>query len=225
MYRKDHYARDRVMASARLLLPHLNENDTVLDVGCFTQEAKKYYPRWIKYIGIDEKAYHHETQVVDLNGEWGGLSPSYKGILALEVLEHLVKPRVVLSRLVLLLATDGRIVISLPNEVTLFHRIRCLVGTVDGEAFASEGKHLHLPSLAQARAMLREHFQIERELYYISPSACGSKQAWVGRILALVPDRLWNTLARWKPTLFARGWIFLLRKRGESYASSPQPQA
>ena len=57
MYKTDKYARDRVMKSARLLLPYLSQDDknpsTILDVGCFTWEARKYFPKAVKYIGID----------------------------------------------------------------------------------------------------------------------------------------------------------------------------
>ena len=55
MYKKDKYARDRVMKSVRMILPYLKDGDTVLDVGCFTQEAKKYLPWSVDYIGIDQQ--------------------------------------------------------------------------------------------------------------------------------------------------------------------------
>lgn len=210
MYRKDKYARDRVMKSARLLLPYLNDNDTVLDVGCFTQEARKYYPRWIKYIGIDEKAYHRDTIVTDISH---GFSPiPCSAALCLETLEHVIDPRDVLESIYNSLPDGGMLVCSVPNEATFFHRIRCLFGTVDAECFSSKGKHIHLPSLRQARTLAREKFQVVSELYYISPSGVGSKQEWIGRILKLIPDWMHQWLANSYPSLFARGFIFLLKK-------------
>ena len=213
MYKRDKCARDRVMKSARLLLPYLKENETVVDIGCFTQEARKYYPRDIKYIGLDEKAYHRETVVVDLNGEFE--IPKAKGVLCLETLEHLLRPHHMLERIHTALGPDGHLVVSLPNEATVFHRLRCLFGTVDGECFADRGKHLHLPSLRQARCLLThgQHFEIVKELFYISPTGFASRQAWVGRILSLIPDRIHQTFADLLPSLFARGFIFLLKKK------------
>jgi len=215
MYRRDRYARDRVMKSARLLLPFLNPDDkspdTILDVGCFTHEARKYFPRACKYIGIDEKAYHKLTQVVNLNH---GFEPiPCNQALCLETLEHLVDPEDCIVSIKSSLLGNGRLVVSLPNEATIFHRLRGLLGVVDAECFSGEGKHLHLPSLEQSRRFLSRHFEIEKERYYISPSGVGSRQAWVGRILGLIPDKIHYILANNFPSLFARGFIFLLKKR------------
>ena len=216
MYRRDKYARDRVMKSARLLLPYLNPDDknpsTILDVGCFTWEARKYFPRNTKYIGIDQAKYHHQTQVVDLNH--GFESISCQLALCLETLEHLVDPSDTLQSIVQSLADGGHLVVSLPNEATLFHRLRAVFGTVDGDCFAGEGKHLHLPSKAQTLKFLEKFPQLElvRFLTYISPTAQGSKQEWVGRILGSIPDSIHQALADWFPSLFARGFIFLLKK-------------
>lgn len=211
MYRRDRYARDRVMKSARLLLPYLKDGDTVLDVGCFTQEAKKYYPRVIKYIGIDEKQYHPQTRIVDLQHGFEAISCSHA--LCLETLEHLIDPQDTLESIYTSLPPDGMLVVSVPNEATFFHRLRCLCGTVDAGAFVGEGKHLHLPNLRQARNLVSRQFEIVLEKYYISPSACNSSQEWVGRILRTVPDVVHQCLADRFPSLFARGFIFLLKKK------------
>lgn len=218
MYTRDRYARDRVMKSARLLLPHLKDNDLVLDVGCFTQEAKKYFPPWIKYAGIDQKAYHPQTQVVDLNYGFEPIPTQH--VLCLETLEHLVDPGVCLESIRNSLPDHGMLVVSVPNEATIFHRIRCLFGIVDAGAFEGLGKHLHLPNLNQSRKFLSKKFDVLSELYYISPSACNSREAWVGRILTLIPDGVWQWLADKIPSLFARGFIFLLKKNISTICSN-----
>ncbi len=215
MYKRDKYARDRVMKSARLLLPYLNPDDknpsTILDVGCFTQEARKYFPRAVKYIGIDEKAYHKTTKVMNLHH---GFEPIACNLaLCLETLEHLLDPLDTLEAIDKSLSDEGYLVVSLPNEATLFHRLRGLFGLVDGECFSSEGKHLHLPSLEQSRQFLGKVFLIQEELHYISPSAIGSRQKWMAYLLTLIPDVIHQWLADTWPSLFARGFIFLLKKR------------
>lgn len=211
MYVLDRYARDRVMKAARLLLPLLKDNDMILDVGCFTQEAKKYYPPWVKYLGIDQKAYHRDTKVVELNHGFEPIPCSHA--LCLETLEHLIDPEDTLESIQSSLSEGGMVVVSLPNENTLFHRIRALFGTADAGCFSSEGKHLHLPSLRQSRVFLTGKFDILKELYYISPTACGSQQAWFGRVLMLFPERFHQFFADRLPSLFARGFIFLLKKK------------
>jgi len=198
------------MKSARLLLPYLTDNDLVLDVGCYTQEAKKYFPPWIKYLGVDQAQYHKDTKVVDLNHGFEPIPCSHA--LCLETLEHLLDPLDTLKSIAKSLSDTGILVVSLPNENTLFHRIRALFGMADANCFSGEGKHLHLPSLRQSRAFLSDTFQIEKELYYISPTACGSQQEWIGKLLHILPDSFHQFLADRFPSLFARGFIFLLRK-------------
>lgn len=218
MYHRDPYARARVMKATRLVLPYLKPGDTVLDVGCYTQEAKKYLPYDVKYVGLDGEKFHKDTIVVDLNT---GFEPQrVKAVVCLETLEHLVNPSLCLESIQKSLPDSGGIcILSLPNEATLFHRLRALLGTVDGECFAKQGKHLHLPSLSQARQFLRQYFHIERETYYISPSGCGSRQEWIGRLLRLVPDCVHQWLADSWPSLFARGWIFTLTPGSNSRQS------
>ena len=215
MYIKDKYARDRVMKSTRLLLPYLSQDDknpsTILDVGCFTWEARKYFPRNVKYIGIDQTAYHKETRVMDLNHGFEPIPCSHA--LILETLEHLVDPQDALESTLASLAPEGCLVVSLPNEANLFYRIRCLLGITDPDCFLGQGKHLHRPSLLQSRRFLEGHCAILKELYYISPSGCNSKEEWVGRILTLIPDTIHQFLANKLPSLFARGFIFLCKKK------------
>ena len=211
MYRRDKYARDRVMKSARLLLPFTKDTDTILDVGCFTWEARKYFPRSVNYIGIDQKAYHKKTKVVDLNH---GFEPiPCQAALCLETLEHLLDPEDCLHSIESSLHPSGYLVVSLPNESSLFHRLRALFGIVDGECFSGQGKHLHLPSLKQSRLFLQKSFDIVSEKFYISPTGCGSRQAYIGKLLSLLPDKLHQILADSFPSLFARGFIFLLKKK------------
>jgi len=218
MYHRDPYARARVMKATRLLLPFLKPGNTVLDVGCYTQEAKKYLPYDVKYVGVDGESFHKDTVVVDLNGPV--TLPPFHYALCLETLEHLLHPSHILQDIVRGLPEEGRLVVSLPNEATIFHRMRSMLGTPDAECFSDKGKHLHLPSLRQAREFLSRFAQIERELYYIAPSGEGSRQAWIGRLLRLVPDCVHQWLADSWPSLFARGWIFQLKTRLSSQSSS-----
>lgn len=206
----DRYAVARIKKSVDLLIPHLSDKDVVLDIGCFTQEAKKYLPNNIHYIGIDSKAYVDGTIVRDLEK---GFTKKCDAIICLEVLEHLKYPVYVLKCISYSVKPAGYVVISLPNEATLFHRIRCLFGTVDAECFSDSGKHLHLPSLNQCRKYLSKFFVIHKEVYYINPSAKGSKQEWIGNLLQLIPEQVWQFLANSFPSMFARGFIFLCSKK------------
>ena len=80
---------------------------------------------------------------------------------------HLKYPRAVLKTMAHAMKAKGRGIISVPNEATLFHRLRAFFGVVDAECFEEKGKHLHLPNLKQARNLVGDFFCIEKEVYYI----------------------------------------------------------
>jgi len=203
-------AQARIKKSCELL--DVKEGMTVLDVGCHKQEARNYLPENIRYCGIDVDKNHVKTVVADIDGGFS-IKEKVDRILCLEVLEHLEIPGGTLQSIASNLKDDGIAVISLPNEATLFHRLRCLFGIVDQECFQYGGKHLHLPSLGQSRAFLKQYFVIEDQSFYISQKAIGSKQKMLRVMLKFFPKALLYLLAKVLPSLFARGFIFKLRKK------------
>ena len=188
----------------------------VIEFGSYHEALLPWLPDPVHYFPVDYEQFTTRTTVIDLNS----LKPdilaycpkaSCDRLFALEVLEHLIRPELALTFMLRFLSKDGLAIISLPNEATLFHRLRALLGTVDAECFGECGKHLHLPSLSQTRLFLSKFGQILDWQPYINSSAKGSRQEWVGHLMRLLPDWLWLKLAHWLPSLFARGWIFLLK--------------
>jgi len=180
---------------------------SLLDVGCHQMEARQFLNN-VVYYGIDTLTGY------EIDGGFN-LNRKFERIICLEVLEHLKNPYATLESICNHLEEGGILVVSLPNEASLFHRIRCLLGTVDAECFSNQGKHLHLPSLRQCRDFLKslsDRLEVVSEEYYVSPSAAGSRQAWVGKILSLIPISIHQFLADRFPSLFARGFIFVCRK-------------
>ena len=99
-------------------------------------------------------------------------------------------------------------ILSLPNEATLFHRLRALTGILDPMAF-QPGKHLHLPNVTQTvRWLEAQGLVIEAMRPYIDLSAAKSTHPWVGRVMQMIPEGMWMGLARWSPNLFARGMVY-----------------
>lgn len=199
---------DRIRLSCGLLDARVGM--TVLDIGCYKQLARKFLPS-CRYVGFDFDNFCEGTIVRDLESGFLWDEPVDR-ILCLEVLEHLKTPSRTLNSIHYYLKKDGIAVISLPNESTLFHRIRSLLGTVDAECFGERGKHLHLPSLSQCRAFLRRSgFVIVREKYYLAFGS--SRQKWLTASLRLLPKRWMQFLADLLPSLFARGFVFVLKKQ------------
>lgn len=211
MHKTDYWTRERIIKSCCLIQDKIKETDVVLDIGAFQQFVKNLLPR-CQYFPIDSYVYKNNL-VVDLDHLESLPSASY--VVCLETLEHLKDPGHTLGLIRDCLDPSGLAVISLPNESTIYHRLRGLFfGLMDGECFFSQGKHLHLPSLRQCRRFLLEHgLQIVHEKYYIFPTATGSRSLILRKLLHLIPCSFHQALANWYPSLFARGFIFLVQPK------------
>src|SRR3990167_303999 len=221
----DPYAVARVKKACELLKRYC-PSGTVVEVGAFQNLSWNYLKGHdYSYYPYDFEKYTDWTNIVDLEHLFT-LIPA-DAILCLEVLEHIKNPHEVLNCLCRFVKQKGILVISLPNEVTAFHRLRALAGIVDGACFErSPFKHLHLPSLSQSRAFLEQSGKIIDFWPYINSSAKGSRQAtWVGPLIRLLPDWVWQALAHWLPSLFARGWIFVLKPHQNALVSDCKPAA
>ena len=197
---EDKYAVKRIEKSVELA--DIYPGMSVLDIGCHKGELQTYLPVETFYTGIDHLNGH------DFDGGFS-LGKKFDRILCLEVLEHLKWPRKTAQSIKDHLAPGGVAVISLPNEATLFHRIRSLLGTPDAEAFSENGKHFHLPSMLQSFQFLSEYFEIEHVSPYLSDGS-GSRASWLRPILRLFPLQI---LCDMCPSLFARGFIFVCKKK------------
>ena len=202
----DPYALARLKKSIELA--NVSDHHSVLDVGCHQEEARQFLPKGCRYLGLDH------IKGDDFDGGFK-LHRKFDRIICLEVLEHLKYPRKVLASIASHLAIDGICVISLPNEATLFHRLRGLfLGEMDGEAFGECGKHLHLPSLKQSQAFVAEYLLVVSVSSYMSLCVTGVKQKALAKILKiLTPEPVLKFLAFFLPSLFARGFIFVCKKK------------
>lgn len=219
MYEDDKYARLRIKKCIELLLPVIKNTTKVLEIGCYTAEVLDYLPENTDYTGIDfdttaiEIARQKGINVISVNfdQEEIKLSDKFDVIICTEVLEHLIDPDAIMRKIHELLKDDGTVLISLPNENTIYHRLMSLFGYgIDMCAFQPH-KHLHLPTICQSEAFISKYFKIINKTPYINPGAKGSRSEWIGTITARLPDVFWNALAKISPGLFSRGMIFLAK--------------
>lgn len=223
MFGRDKYVRQRYLKYQEFLKPYFRPGIKVLDVGGYRGELKIFLPREVSYyvLDFDEKALIQakkkgaKVKKVNFDEEqiaWKGEEP-FDVIVATEVLEHLKDPQRHLIEIKKILKNDGVFLISFPNENMLYHRLMALFGLgVDLFAFRLY-KHLHLPTINQSRKFLRTQFEVIKEDYYINVGAQASRFQFLGPVLMLIPDFVWNLLAHLWPAGFARGTIFLLKKR------------
>lgn len=221
MYEEDKYAKQRILTYAKLITPYLKRGSRLLDIGCYTAELYEHLPKDIEYCGLDfdEEALKIAmskgvmVKKVRFDEEPINLNTKFDVIVAAEIIEHLKNPEALLEQAKRLLSEDGLILVSLPNECTIYHRIMALFGKgIDMYAFKLY-KHLHLPTISQSRNFIKGYFGIIKEVYYVSASGKGSRWECLGKFTSRIPDRVWLGLAKIWPGLFARGAIFLCRHK------------
>jgi 2-polyprenyl-3-methyl-5-hydroxy-6-metoxy-1,4-benzoquinol methylase len=206
----------------------ITQTISVLDIGGYTADMltylkyKKISTKIIDYLVIDADrgalkiAKKRGANIMFANlHEKNALSKINKKfdiILCTEVLEHLLYPEDILKELKKLVKKDGVVIISLPNENTIFHRIYSVLGIgIDAFAF-KQFKHLHLPTISQSRKFVKKYFTIEKELYYINFSGKFSHFSIMGRFFSAIPEPVLQALADIFPNLLARGVVFKLKK-------------
>jgi len=136
----------------------------VLDVGCgeggLGMLLKKRYGSKVNIIGIDisEEAlklaepFYDKLLQVDVENE--DIRKILKGqkfdyIVAIEILEHLFKPELLVSKLKGILKPDGYIIVSFPNFAFWKYRIECLLGRFPDQHLYSDAEHIHYWSFLQ----------------------------------------------------------------------------
>ncbi|MFB3897224.1 MAG: class I SAM-dependent methyltransferase [bacterium] len=219
MYQEDEYADLRLKTYAELLFPYLHEGSKILDIGCYTARLLDFLPKdkHIEYWGVDfdKKALEIAeqkgaiTKFVRFDSEALPFREQFDIIVCGEVLEHLINPANILVQMQCLIKPDGMVLISLPNECTIYHRIMCLFGKgVDSLAFHLY-KHLHLPTIKQSEQFISGYFKIVKKAYFVNPGGKGSRWEILGKITSILPNSFWQWLGNLLPTLFARGTVFL----------------
>lgn len=211
----DRYAKLRFEISLYLLSRYIKEEVTILDIGCYTADPLKFLPASVNYYGIDgdesalEIAKKRGASVIklDLENEQIPLTRKFDIILATELLEHLKDPEKLIKQIKSLLKEDGVVLISLPNECTFYHRFKVLIGKgIDGTGFAPH-YHLHFPTIKQNNKFIESYFKIIKKCYWVH---LGSGK--IEKILSKIPLKFWMQIANLRPSLFARGVIYLCRK-------------
>lgn len=217
MYSTDKYAKMRIRKYASIIKDNLKEGDSVLDIGCYTAELPDFLPSGIFYFGVDfddeavrvAKSSGLNVVKVNLEEEMINFNQKFDLIIAAEILEHLKDPTRMMRQIKGLLKNKGMVIISLPNENTLYHRFMSLFGLgIDMCAFQLY-KHLHLPTIRQSTDFVSQYLKIIRKEYYINPGGRGSRFEKFGLFLELIPDKIWEGLAYAFPGCFARGIIIV----------------
>lgn len=188
-----------------LLLEWVGTNKRVLEVGCSTGYMSRLMAARnciVTGIEIDPKAaecaraHCRDVHVRDLNApDWtlGLPTGAFDVVLFGDVLEHLIDPTGALHGIKEFLASDGAVVISLPNVVHWVTRLKLLCGQFNYESWGTlDHTHLRFYTVKTARELIENAgYRITR----FHPAFGGSLSGYARPI--------WQLLARWFPGIFA----------------------
>lgn len=220
LFENDKYVRIRYDKYIDLLKDKIQGRVKLLEIGCYTAKLAEFLPVTVDYLGVDfdekaiEIAKSNGRNVIKMNFNESefDFKEKFDIIIAAEVLEHLVDPEKLMLKIAKVLTNNGMVLISLPNENTIYHRMMSLLGLgIDMYPFRLY-KHLHFPTIRQDIDFVSKYFKILKKEYYINPGGRGSRFAGLGTILRLIPDCIWEKLAYLFPGCFARGIIILCAK-------------
>jgi 2-polyprenyl-3-methyl-5-hydroxy-6-metoxy-1,4-benzoquinol methylase len=173
LIKDDAYTKDRLSLYADLLKPYLNPGVKILDIGGYMADLKLFFPNFVEYYVADfdkealKIAKKRGAKVKQYDFDSKKFSDPFKGemfdiLVCTEVLEHVLDSPFVLQSFLTKLKKGGIVLISLPNENMLYHRLLSLIGIgIDSCAFKLF-KHLHHPTIEQSKEFIGKYLKIEK---------------------------------------------------------------
>ena len=188
-------------------------NGKIMDLGCNGAEIAKILDlNKKKYLGIDidpealkeanKKAF--KTKKVDLSKERLDFEDnSFEGFLCLDILEHLLNPKIMISEIKRIITPGGKGIIALPNDLNLTNLLKIILlgrSLVTRDTLWSPTGHLHFPSVKESLKLVNSNFEV-LEINYL-PSLY---------TVPFLPKRIKFFLARNFPRFFAQTIIFKVK--------------
>jgi methionine biosynthesis protein MetW len=183
------------------------ENSKILDIGCENGKIRLFLKN-PNYFGIDgdEKSVRElvkeglNVKKVDLNkDEIPFQKEKFDFVLLLDVLEHVANPEKLLSEARKKLKSEGKLIITLPNDYHLLNKIRFVFNKHLTENPFDPYGHLHyFPIKSGEQFLLKNNFKIFRKIYLapVKPKR--------------IPQRIKENLTQLFPQSFARDTLYLI---------------
>ena len=167
------YIKRRYDIAKQMLSPHYNSK--VLDIGCYDGYFLSTLDG-IESYGIDNdiEALKIASNKVNFaishdisNKQLPFAKDSFDFVVCMEVLEHLKDPDKLMVEIRRVVKAFGTVLISIPNENTIWHRFKSVIGLgVDGTGFDGN-YHLHFPTIKQSDTFVKKYFKVKRKKYWV----------------------------------------------------------
>ncbi len=213
------YDQSRFEITKELILNHITSiHPKILDIGCGSGELLKRMPFNYDYIGIDDKQdvlndiqrLGALTIKLDIENNPIPLQEKFDVVICTEVLEHMKFPEKILSEIQELVKDNGVVIISLPNEYTLWCRLGVIFGKgIDYQGLTSNDHHKHFPTVKQSKEIVEKYFDIIKVEYRTHIDVYNGLEG----IMALIPYSWMMFVSEIFPSLFARGIIMVCTKK------------
>jgi methionine biosynthesis protein MetW len=183
---------------------------SVLDVGCNEAIISKFLSN-CDYYGIDvDKKTLIKLKQKGLNVKYCDLNlnkipftnQKFDYILALDILEHLANPQNLLRNLKKMLSSNGRIIITMPNDYHLLNKIRFILNKPLSKDPLGAYDHLHtFPIYLGQKMLLDQDFRIIKKIY-LSPVKP-----------KFMPQLIKDLLSRFFPNNFSRDVLYVVSNK------------
>jgi len=179
---------------------------SVLDVGCYKGQIIDFLPD-VSYHGLDINKEEVKNlrkrgvkaHCVDLNKQDLKINKNFDYILLLDILEHVVDPKIILKKSKNLLKDQGVLIVSLPNDYHFLNKIRFVFNRELFMSFNPVG-HLHIFPIKNGKKLLENAgLEIIKEIR-LPPTKP-----------LIVPDFIKKTLSSLSPNNFSRGMIYVAK--------------
>ena len=137
----------------------------LIDLGAGPQRIKDYLPENIRYFSLDLNKKSNPNIVWDLNKLPLPIkNNSFDIALCAETLEHTFYPRRIMAEIKRIIKPDGAIIITLPNEYSLYLRLKHMLGIRIGDDIPFREdiflNHIHKGKIEEIIRFYKEFFKI-----------------------------------------------------------------
>lgn len=222
--KSDKYSSHRQIC--QIVLNQKRFNTTILDLGCdvgfLGQNLKKETKSFI-IEGVDinkanlskAKKFYNKVYNFDVNNPIWPIKKKYEIVVLADTIEHLYNPQKTIDKISSLMKDNGLLVVSIPNSVFLWARLKIALGQFPKEDRGLFDKtHLHFYTLGTFKSFINNFREfsivsIHKTTFPVQFIFGKQSNSYLIRILYEFSYFLASII----PTLFAYQFIFVLSKR------------